>query len=122
MGKIYRTTGKVSFYKMPQLNTSSPQINFVQKVVVQFNIDGIPLLVFFTYEGNCLKIPYRVKIIPDCSDLISFIYCGILEPNEDRKEYNVKIEYSIKVILDIIEGMREFSMTSEQKNILLKRL
>ena len=122
MEKIYKTVGKISFYKIYQLNPLTSQTEFIRKAAVQFDIDGVPLLVFFAYKGDCFKIPHSVKIIPDYSDLIYFIYCGILEPDIKRSEYDVKIKYSVKVILDIIENARETSISQEQKNILLKKL
>lgn len=122
MEKIYKTVGKVSFYKLPQFNSLNSQPEFVQKAAVQFDIDGVPLLVFLTYKGDCLKIPHLIEITPNHNNLISLIYCGILEPDKKRSEYDVKIKYSVKVILDIIESAREISISQEQKNILLKKL
>ena len=123
MGKIYRTTGKVSLYKMPYFDTSSfSQAKFIQKITVQLDIDGVPLLIFFTHKGDRFKVPHSVKITPDHNNSISFIYCGTLEPNKERVEYDIEIEYSVKVILDIIEDKRGFSITENQKNILLKKL
>lgn len=122
MEKIYETVGKISFYKMPQLNPLTSQKEFIRKAAVQFDIDGVPLLVFFAYKGDCFKIPHSVKITPDYSDSISFIYCGILEPDKERNEYDVKVKYSVKVILDIVESAWEIPISQEQKNILLKKL
>lgn len=122
MEKIYKTTGVISFYKMPIVNPSTAQMTIVNKIAVQFNIDSISLLVFLTCKGDGIKIPYSIKITPDHSDSVTCIYCGLLEPDRKRKEYKVKIEYSVRVILDIVESNREAYIPEEQKNILLKKL
>lgn len=120
MEKIYKTTGKISFYKIPQVNPLTFQKEIVQKAAIQFKIDEVFLLVFLKCKGNCIKLPHVVKITPNYSNVVSFIYCGILGPDKNRKEYDIRVEYSIKIILDMIEGGS--SITSEQKNILLKKL